>query len=172
MMAGKNKDYLISSSLSFDDILKDISLCSRSYYLIGVSTDRIGSPTTSEDTSYAMALIIDTKEKTIEVFDPNGITPNTRHVYFWTTQLIAFLLENDIFVERKITADEPFCGVSSFSAEFRGEQQCLVWVYWYIWLNIHNPNVNSKDIRSYLMRFTPDDGFDRVRRIASSVFIS
>lgn len=173
IMLGKNNDYIITSDLGFESILKDIRNCGRVYYLVGVTKDLIMA-SEFEDMAHAMAIVIDPQTKTLEVFDPNGFTPDTRHVYFWATQLINYLREHGIEVERRITADEPFCpqSVSAFASEFRGEEQCLVWSFWYIWLRVNNPTVPAEAIRRYMARMTPQKVFDRIRRIATIAFDS
>lgn len=167
MILGKDRDYIVSSTLGFDDILRDLQNCGRVYYLIGVSKDIVtSSRLASEETAHAMAMVIDHQIGLLELFDPNGINPDTQHVYYWVNRLIDFLRENGIVVQRRITADEPFCpqGVSAFAPEFRGEQQCLVW------LRVNNPGVPGEAIRRYMMRLSPEEAFDRVRRIASIAF--
>ena len=173
MFLGKNGDYIVSSTLSFSKILEDLQNCGRVYYLIGVSKDMVTpSQLASEETAHAMAIVIDPQIGLLEIFDPNGINPDTRHVYFWTSRLMNFLRENGIIVQRRITADEPFCpqGISASAPEFRGEQQCLVWAFWYVWLRVNNPSVPGEAIRRYMMRLSPEEAFDRVRRIASIAF--
>jgi hypothetical protein len=174
VMFRKDRNYIIVSDANFTEILNDIKKCGKVYYLISskkVTSKDVNISSMNPD-SHAMAIVIDPQINLLEVFDPNGITPDTRHVYFWVTQLISYLKENGIEVYRKITADEPFCpqGVSAFASEFRGEQQCLVWSYWYIWLRINNPTVPAEAIRRYMVRMTPEEAFDRVRRIATIAF--
>jgi hypothetical protein len=173
LIMGQGGDSLISSTLGFEDILDDLEKCGRVYYLIGVSKDKINvTQVASEETAHAMGITIDPQRRLIEVFDPNGISPDTQHVYYWVDQLVDFLQKNRITVHKRITADEPFCpqGVSAFAPEFKGEQQCLVWAYWYIWLRVNNPEISGEAIRRYMMRLTPSEAFDRIRRIASLAF--
>ena len=168
MMFGKNNDSIISSSLTFKEILNDIRKCGRVYYLIGVTKDF------NRKTTHAMAIVIDPYTKILELFDPNGISPDTQHVYFWSTQLINFLQQNNINVNRKITADEPFCpqGTSTFASNYQNEKQCTIWVYWYLWLRVNNPVVPAEVIRRYMSRLNPQEAFDRIRQIASIVYSS
>ena len=122
ILLGKNGDYIVSSTLGFKYIIEDIRKCGRVYYLIGVSRHKTGQTIAAEETAHAMAIVVDPQLNLLEVFDPNGINPDTRHVYFWSTQLVEYLKQNGIQVQRRITADEPFCpqGVSAFAPEFRG----------------------------------------------------
>lgn len=119
-----------------------------------------------------MALIIDIKNELIEILDPNGITPDTRHVYFWVNKLIDFLTLHGYSVQRRITADEPFCPqrLSGYAVGFRGEGQCLIWSFYYIWLRIHNPMVPGSYIRNYMMSLTPTDGFNKISMIAQLIY--
>jgi hypothetical protein len=173
LMFGKDKNYIISSNLGFEEIIQDINKCDKVYYLITVSKD-IGLFNEIADTSHAMAIVIDPKLKLLEIYDSNGLTPDTKHVYFWSTKLAEYLINNGIEVHRKINADEPYCpqSVTAFAKEFKGEQQCLVWSYWYIWLRINNPDIPAEAIRKYMAEMLPNESFDRVRRIASIAFES
>jgi len=87
-------------------------------------------------------------------------------------KLSEFLRKNNIEVHRKINADEIYCpqSWSSLAKGFKGEGQCLVWSYWYIWLIINNPGIPAEAIRKYMGEMSPDDAYDRVSRIASIVF--
>jgi hypothetical protein len=81
----------------------------------------------SLDVNHAMAIIINTNKKTLEIFDPNGITPNTKHVYFWSKKLLEFLKNKNINLIRTITADELFCPqpISSYAKNFKNEGHCI-----------------------------------------------
>jgi hypothetical protein len=171
IMLGKNNDYVIMSDVGFEAILHDIRNCGRVYYLVGVTKDLIMA-SEPDEVAHGMGIIIDPQAKTLEVFDPNGFTTDTRHIYFWSTQLINYLKQQGINLERKLTVDEPFCPqqIVEFAPEFRGEEQCLVWSFWYIWLRVNNPTVPLEAIRRYMMRMSPSEAFDRVRKIASIAF--
>jgi len=169
---GKNGDYIITTNaVSFEKVLNDIKKCEKVYYLITVTKDKTvwGE---IEETAHAMAFVIDPKNHVLEIFDSNGLTPNTRHVYFWATKLIQYLRKNGINLERKITADEVFCpqGASAFSPDFKGEGQCLVWSFWYIWLRINNPDIPANAIHRYMSNMTPEDAYNRISRIATVAY--
>jgi hypothetical protein len=127
---GKNKDYIISSTIGFNDILEDINNCGKVYYMISTQKGKEDFGEFS-DTGHAMAIVIEPKLKLLEVYDSNGLSPDSKHVYFWVTKLSEYLIDNGIEVYRKINADEPYCpqGWSALAKEFKGEQQCLVWAY-------------------------------------------
>lgn len=175
IIRGKNDDYIIrSSDINFKDILNDIKKCEKVYYMIGTKKHTVNFGDI-EKIGHAMAIVIEPKLKLLEVYDSNGLTPDTKHVYFWITKLSEYLRENGIEVYRKINADEPYCpqGWSSLAKEFKkgdGAGQCLVWSYWYIWLRINNPDIPAEAIRKYIGEMSPDEAYDRVSRIASIVF--
>ena len=173
IIRGKNNDYIIrSSDINFNDILNDIKNCGKVYYMIGTKKhkDKFGD---ISEIGHAMAIVIEPKLKLLEVYDSNGLTPDTRHVYFWITKLSEYLRKNEIEVYRKINADEPYCpqGWSSLAKDYKkGEGQCLVWSYWFIWLRMNNPDIPAEAIRKYMGEMSPDEAYDRVSRIASIVF--
>ena len=175
IIRGKNNDYMVrSSDINFKDILNDIKNCGKVYYMIGTKkhTTNFGD---IEKIGHAMAIVIEPKLKLLEVYDSNGLTPDTKHVYFWITKLSEYLKENGIEVYRKINADEPYCpqGWSSLAKLYikgENEGQCLVWSYWFIWLRINNPDIPAEAIRKYMGEMSPDEAYDRVSRIASIVF--
>ena len=172
VMMGKNNNYIIiSTDIVFEDILHDIQKCGKVYYMIGTSKhlEKMGERV---QIGHAMSIIIDPKLKLLEVYDSNGLTFDTKHVYFWVTKLSEYLGKHGIEVHRKINADEPYCpqSWSSFAEEFKGEGQCLVWSYWYTWLRINNFDIPPEYIRKYINEMSPDEVYDRIRRIASIVF--
>lgn len=169
---GKNEDYIITTNgVNFEKILDDIKKCGRVHYLIVITKDKMTWGET-EETSHAMALVVDPEKHLLEVFDSNQLTPNTRHVYFWATKLLQYLSKHGINVQRKITADEIFCpqGVSSLASNFKGEGQCLIWSYWYIWLRINNPEVPPEAIRRYMSKMTPEEVYNRISKIATFAY--
>lgn len=169
MIMGKNNNYVITSgTVGFKDVLKDLEKCQKVYYLIGTQKN-VGKIGEYADTAHAMAIVIDPNEKLLEIFDSNGLTPDSKHVYFWCTKLAEYLTEHGFEVYRKINADEPYCpqSVTQYAKEFNKEGQCTIWAYWYIWLRMNNPDIPGKVIRRYLAEMSPDEAFDRVRRLAS-----
>jgi hypothetical protein len=173
IIMGKKDEYIIVVDVGFNDILRDIRKCGDSRpvnYLVVASTDRLRPG--DDENSHALAFTIDLSSDILEVFDPNGITPETRHVYYWVNKLLDYLKTKGIVLKRHITADEPFCPqrLSGYAKEFKGEGQCVIWSFWYLWLKIHNPTVPGSAIRSYMMNMTPDDSYDRITRIASLIY--
>jgi len=172
IIRGKDDNYMIrSSDLNFQNILNDVKKCGKTYYMIGTQKHHIKFGEIN-NIGHAMAIVIDPKLKLLEVYDSNGLTPDTKHVYFWITKLSEYLKDHGIEVYRKINADEPYCpqGWSSLAKEFKREGQCLVWSYWYLWLRMNNPDIPAEAIRKYMGEMSPDEAYDRVRRIASIVF--
>ena len=174
IIRGKDNNYIIrSSDINFQDILNDIKNCGEVYYMIGTSK-HIGEIGEIDKVGHAMAIVIQPKLKLLEVYDSNGLTPDTRHVYFWITKLSEYLNEYGIEVYRKISADEPYCpqSWSSLAKDFRknDDGQCLTWSYWYIWLRMNNPDVPAETIRKYIGEMSPDEAYERVTRISSIVF--
>lgn len=173
IIRGKNNDYMIrSSDINFEDILHDVKNCNKAYYMIGTQK-HIGKVGEISEVGHAMAIVIDPKLKLLEVYDSNGLTPDTRHVYYWVTKLSEYLKSHGIEVYRKINADEPYCpqSWSTLAKEFKKDEgQCLTWSYWYIYLRMHNPDVPAEAIRKYINEMSPDEAYDRVTRISSIVF--
>jgi hypothetical protein len=171
MMMGKNNDYVVTSDMRFDSILADVRKCGRVYYLIGATKD-IGKSIKSPEEYHAIAIVIDPKQHLCEVMDPNGMTPDTRHIYFWINKLVDYLKQHGIDVERKLTVDEPFCpqGLAASAPEFKKEGQCLAVSFWYIWLRVNNPTVPPEAIRRYMMKMTPEESYDRISRVATIAF--
>jgi len=118
-----------------------------------------------------MVLTIDPLEKTVEIFDSNGTTPNTWFVYAWADKLSQYLSlhYNERFIIKRVH-DELFCPQMLTIIVPDVQEQCGLWSYWYIWLRIHNPNMNPKDIRKYMSSFPPDKFYDKLQRIATFVY--
>jgi hypothetical protein len=167
VILGKNDEYIITSSLEFNEILNDIDNCGKIYYMINTSK-HIGKIFELAEAGHAMAIVIDPALKLLEIYDPNGLTPDTKHVYFWANKLIEYLNNYGIKLHRKMNIDEPYCP-QSVTEYVTNEGQCLIWSYWYIWLRINNPEIPSEVIRVYMAKLSPSKAFDRISRIASKI---
>jgi hypothetical protein len=163
--------YQLLSTLSLKGLFKKLKICKILYFIIDAIF--FGNPD-----GHAMAIIIDASRSgfsylkseskkfikgsqeypiRIEIFDSNGMTPNTRHVYFWTTEIAKKLLEMGYKSETEISAETLFCP-QGFLANRESSlgRSCSIWAYYYLWLKIHNPKLNANDIQRYIEKLTQD----------------
>jgi hypothetical protein len=82
MIMGKNNDYVIDSSYNFDQVMEDISKCGRVHYMITSIYGLLDISDPNARVGHALAMSIDPETHILELIDPNGITPNTRHIYY------------------------------------------------------------------------------------------
>lgn len=172
IIIGKNNDYVIVGSVSFQDIWDNLLNCgdnATNYYIIGSIKSGFGTYN-GKKLGHSLVLVIDFTSRIVEIFDPSGITPGTRHVYFWVSKLIEFMNVKILGKKfrRIISADELYCPqlVGSTSSEFEGEQQCVIYAFYYILLRIINNKVSRDIILKYISSLSPVDNYNKIRKIA------
>ncbi len=92
IILGRGNEYIVVSSIGFSEIIQNFLSCLRAgipvnYYVVSLISDLSGTYQ-GRPLGHVLVLIIDGFSRIVEIFDPNGISPGTRHVYFWTTQLV------------------------------------------------------------------------------------
>ncbi|CAK7994908.1 Hypothetical protein POVR1_LOCUS426 [uncultured virus] len=175
VMWGKDKKGIIESTVGFNEILNDLKKCGKIRYLVvttaGIVTEKVIE---GKIIGHAMGILIEPKDHQsyeLEIFDSGGPTPEVNHIYYWSNQLLEYLIREGYNIKRKLTVDEPFCPQSSsvLARDFQGEGQCVIWAYWYLWLRINNPEIPGLTIRNYMQAMNPNDALLKMKRIATLI---
>lgn len=165
--------YIVLGNIKFQSLYEEIIKNNISYYMIRSYNE-------TKD-AHAMGLVINISMKTIEIYDPNGITPNTKHVYYWIKMFIEYVKTKglDMF-ERIISADMPYCPqslvlYSSFMKDgilndYNGKPTCISWTFYFLWLKSINPGVNMVDLMNYTSSIDPDEMIKILRKVSNFVF--
>jgi len=171
-MMGKNDEYIINVSASFEDIYNPT--CKFTYYQIyahKLSLEQ-GVSNIPKLIGHNMLLIVDTFNKQVELFDSNGITSNTRHVYFWVNKFIEWLQtkEPNVQYRRILSSDDLFCPqMISFLGQ-EEDYRCIVWANYYAYLRLNNPSVDRRNIIRYLHMLTPEDIEEHTGKFATVIY--
>ena len=127
-------------------------------YLLSIAPDSLAK----EQVGHALVLII--REGVVEVIDSAGYETNSEVIYEW----VSLLLGKKIFSKQEV-----FCpqATSIIDSSFQGEGLCLIWAYWYIQLLLLNPERSGVELRRYLQEIHPSQALEKIRRLASSLYV-
>lgn len=174
---GKSHQYLIMSDNSLINIYQDVQKCQGNilyYYIMSKQVESQNIQSSFYNIGHAMALIVDKKHKIIEVFDPSGITPGTKHVYRWSKILIRYLkYKTGDEWYRIISSDDIFC--PQIWSEMLYNQlakvgHCSLWTFYYLWLRIMNPDVDREKLLEHMSQMYPEQMNNKILSIATLLY--
>lgn len=154
------EDKWIRSNLTPDELVQDAKQCPVSYYPI--SCKRI----LEKLNGHQMSFIIDSRNKVIELFDPNGKTNKYEFVVYWLEKLAKGLKYKFVPVEEGHIYPQ---SNATGSWEDRVKNSCVVWSFYYLWLRIHNPNIDRKTILKYLCEMKLEEIEKRLPHITNAL---
>lgn len=154
LLASHDGSYIASSDTNFIDVYEDLIKNNVTHHMVIAKTVK--------KISHAMGLVINIYKKTIEIFDPNGITPDTKHLYLWVKFLIEYLKNKGLGVfKRIISADMPYSPQtlilhSDYMREdqktgYRNRPTCIVWSFYYLLLKSKNPEAELDNLMRHIV---------------------
>jgi len=172
MFGSRDKKSYLEHKPSGRSIHSDLIKNTTAYYYVTINTEDPHNTKNEMIMGHALAIVISLELKTLEVVDSGGATPGVNPLYYWVNRLIEFLKDEGIELKRIITVDEPFCPqtVSSTARQFKGDGQCSIWAYWYLWLRARNPTIPATAIRQYMASMPPDESYRKMQEIGSILY--
>lgn len=110
------------------------------------------------------AFVLEVRDEVAEVTDSNGPDAITTLAYEW----FALLQQRKLLSHEEVYLPQE---MSFIDNSFNKEGLCIIWSYWYLRLRELNPEREGWELRRYLQLMDPRLALDKLRRIASSIYI-
>lgn len=177
VIMGKNFQYYIETDNPYINIYRDIVNCQSNLITYYIFSQNLEEQVLQRKAGHAMAILIDRMNHIVEVFDPSGITQDTKHIYWWSKILVRYLqYKTGDDWKRVISSDDIFCPqiwshmMASHSQIMQKQGQCSLWTFYYLWLRISNPDVDREKILKYMSKMESQDMNNKIFSIATLLY--
>lgn len=165
-----------NTCVNYNDLYNDMLECSQKgsrYICLGlfigdrteVTLDN-GETIERPDNGHAMAIIIDLKDRTFELFDPYGV-PYDQYTYGCVREFVDHINSQNINNEFKYYDNTRYS--KQIQRITNNDNYCVYWSLMYIQLRLLNNNLSRHDIINHMTSFNAIELMDRIKRYTNLV---